>query len=171
MDRSHIVNELLQKHPHLRAYVNYIEKRDEKLEAENRELRLKLEELEQQLKDTNKAVRSLLFKPDKEPSEPKKLGPLEGHEPHNRELPAQIHRRQKLELQHCPDCGHALGRPFRTRKRIVEDIREPEPFNTEYEIPYYWCRMRQADCALPRGRNRRVPRLPRKQEILLRERL
>jgi DNA-directed RNA polymerase subunit RPC12/RpoP len=139
MDRPHIVNELLQKYPHLRAYVNYMEKHNDTLEAENRELRLKLEELEQQIKDTNKTVRSILFKPDKDNSEPKKLGPPENHEPHNRQIPTLIHRRQKLELHQCPDCGHRLGKPVRTRKRYVEDIKEPEPFNTEYEIPYYWC--------------------------------
>ncbi len=139
MNRPKHVSDLLVKDPHLRAYINYIEKLDERLEAENKELRLKLEELEQQIKDTNKTVRSLLFKPDKENSEPKKLGPPENHEPHNRQMPTHIHRRQRLELQQCPDCGHRLGKPVRTRKRYVEDIKEPEPFNTEYEIPYYWC--------------------------------
>jgi len=139
MDRPKQVSDMLVKDQHLRAYINYTEKQNRELLEENRMLKLKLEELEQQIKDTNKTVRSLFYKQDKENSEPKKLGPPENHEPHNRQMPTLIHRRHTLELHQCPDCGHKLGKPVRTRKRYVEDIKEPEPFNTEYEIPYYWC--------------------------------
>ena len=99
------------------------------------ELQKRIEELECQMKE----VKSCIWKSNRNTDEPKKLGPPANHEPHNRPPPKQIHRAVKLSLDRCPGCGGKLSGPFRTRKRYVEDIRPPEPFNTEYEIPYYWC--------------------------------
>ncbi len=110
---------------------------------ENVELRKRIEQLEQHNKNLEehlKEIRSYIWKPQKEQQEPKKLGPPENHKPHNRPPPDTIHRKAKLSLSNCPECNSRLPKPVRTRKRYVEDIRQPEPFNTEYEIPYYWCR-------------------------------
>lgn len=100
------------------------------------ELQKRIEELEGQVKE----IKSCIWKPSRQTDEPKKLGPPVNHEPHNRPNPKQIHKTAKLSLDKCPECGGKLSAPVRTRKRYVEDIRPPEPFNTEYEIPYYWCK-------------------------------
>lgn len=139
MDRPNEVNRLLQKSHHLRAYINHIEKENRVLAGEISELKKRIEELEQAVKDTSKAVRSLLYKERKQTDSPKKLGPPEGHTGHVREMPRVIHRREELSLKECPDCQGPLSGPVRMRTRIVEDIRPPEPMNTEYRIPYYWC--------------------------------
>ena len=139
MDRPDEVNGLLQRYPHLRAYINWLERENIELRSNNKELMLKIEELEQLIKETNKTVRSILFKSNNQIDEPKKLGPPNNHRPNNRPIPDKIHRKLRLSMKQCPDCGNKLSRPVRTRKRYVEDIRPPEPMNTEYQIPYYWC--------------------------------
>lgn len=140
MDRPRIVNKLLVKYPHLKAYVSYIEKENRDKDEQIAQLLQRIIDLEQQVKDNAKAVRSILYKPNKQNNEPKKLGPPENHEPNNRPIPDKVHRKVKLSLKQCPDCGKRLSKPVRIRNRYVEDIRPPEPMNTEYEIPYYWCR-------------------------------
>jgi len=110
---------------------------------ENNELKKRiaiLEEKNRELEEQVKEIKSYIWKPSRRTDEPKKLGPPVNHEPHNRPPPKQMHRIVKLSLDKCPDCGGGLSEPVRTRKRYVEDVRPPEPFNTEYEIPYYWCR-------------------------------
>lgn len=134
------MNRLLSRYPHLERYVNYIENENRELRSENKELRLKVAELEQQIEQNTKAIRSILFKASNQTDEPKKLGPPKNHKPSNRPVPKQIHRKLRLSLKRCPDCNHKLSKPVRTRKRYVEDIRPPEPMNTEYQIPYYYCK-------------------------------
>ena len=106
------------------------------LRKENEELKKRVDDLESQMKE----IKSYIWKPKKQTDEPRKLGPPENHKPHNRPVPEKIHRKVRLSLGKCPDCGGRLSKPLRTRKRYVEDIRPPEPMNKEYEIPYYWCR-------------------------------
>lgn len=103
---------------------------------ENKELKKRIEELEQQVKE----IKSYIWKPKKQTDNPKKLGPPKNHRSNNRPIPNDIHRKESLGLNKCPDCNARLSKPVRTRKRYVEDITQPEPLNTEYEIPYYWCR-------------------------------
>jgi transposase len=107
------------------------------------ELRKHLEDVEnknRELEEQIKEIRSYIWKSNKQTAEPKKLGPPENHKPYNRPVPEKVHRKIMLSLDKCPDCGNELSKPVRTRKRYVEDIRPPEQLNTEYEIPYYWCR-------------------------------
>jgi len=99
-----------------------------------------LEEKNREMGEQLKEIKSYIWKSNQRTGEPRKLGPPANHEPHNRPPPKQIHREVKLSLGECPCCGGKLSAPVRRRKRYVEDIRPPEPFNTEYEIPYYWCR-------------------------------
>jgi transposase len=98
-------------------------------------LQKRIEELESQVKE----IKSYIWKPNNQAAEPKKPGPPMNHRPNNRPVPKQIHRIVRLSLDECPDCGGVLSAPVRTRKRYVEDIRPPEPMNTEYHVPYYWC--------------------------------
>lgn len=106
------------------------------LKQNNQLLKKYNEQLEGQIKE----IKSYIWKPKRQATRPKKIGPPENHKPHNRPIPKKIHRKQRLSLVKCPDCGKELSKPVRTRKRYVEDIRPPEPMNTEYEIPYYYCK-------------------------------
>lgn len=109
---------------------------------ENRELKERIRRLEEQNKELAgqlREIKSYIWKPNSQAAEPRKPGPPMGHGPHNRPVPKQIYRTVKLSLDKCPGCGGGLSAPVRTRKRYVEDIRPPEPLNTEYGIPYYWC--------------------------------
>lgn len=102
---------------------------------ENIELRKELEKLKDQVKE----IKSYIWKPKIQTINPKKIGPPINHEPHNRPIPDQIHEKKELSLSNCPECKSPLSEPVRTRKRYVEDIKPPEPINTEYTIPHYWC--------------------------------
>lgn len=90
------------------------------------ELKERIERLESQLKE----VKSYIWKPKRETNAPAKLGPPENHDPHNRPIPDKIHRKVTLSLPACPHCNGRLSKPVRRRKRYVEDITQPEPFNT-----------------------------------------
>src|SRR3989338_1246140 len=102
---------------------------------ENIELRKELEKLKDQVKE----IKSYIWKPKIQTINPKKIGPPINHEPHNRPIPDQIHEKKELSLSNCPECKSPLSEPVSTRKRYVEDIKPPEPINTEYTIPHYWC--------------------------------
>ena len=99
------------------------------------DLQKRIEELEQQVKE----IKSYIWKPKNQTDKPRELGPPDNHEPHNRPIPDKIHRKVNLKLARCPDCNGELSKPVRTRRRYVEDIAQPEPFNTEFTIPYYYC--------------------------------
>ena len=100
------------------------------------ELIKRIEELEQQVRE----LKSYIWKPKIQTVKPLKLGPPENHEPNNRPIPKHIDETKKLSLKRCPECNGKLSKPIRVRKRYTEDIRQPEPYNTEYHIPYYYCR-------------------------------
>ena len=102
-----------------------------RLEGQNK----RIEKLEERIQELS----SWIWKPQKS-NTPKKQGAKQNHEPHNRPPPDEIHEKKELSLSNCPDCGNSLPeKPVRTRKRYVEDIRPPEPINTEYTVPHYWC--------------------------------
>ncbi len=110
---------------------------------ENQELKQRIAMLEQdnaKLADQIKEIKSYIWKPMAQNPNRKPLGPPKNHEPNNRPIPDKIHRKVDLKLDRCPDCNAKLSKIVRTRKRYVEDIKPPEQFNTEYTIPYYWCK-------------------------------
>lgn len=121
-----------------------LQERNQLLEQRMKELQRRLDELEQRntaLQDQINTLRSYVWKPKRqEPEEPKQLGPPKNHEPHHRPPPAEIHETKNLSLAKCPHCDTRLGKPVRIRDRYVEDIRPPEPWNTRYTIPVYYCR-------------------------------
>lgn len=107
------------------------------------ELRDELKELKQQNKQLTERVDDLtrmVWRPKQQATHPKPLGPPSNHAPHNRPLPTDIHRKAHPTLSHCPECNGSVSPTGRTRTRFVEDIAPPQPFNTEYTVPYYWCR-------------------------------
>jgi hypothetical protein len=112
------------------------------IKEENKELKERMKQVEEKNRELEaqlREIKSYIWKPEKRAEVPRKLGPPMNHEPHNRPPPKQVHRIVRLSLGKCPGCGGVLSAPVRTRKRYVEDIRPPEPLNTGYEIPYYWC--------------------------------
>lgn len=107
------------------------------------ELRKRIEQLDEHNKKLEEQIRQIaskIWKPRHQTTNPRKQGPPKNHKPHNRPVPTDIHRKETLSLDTCPECHHPLSTPVRTRTRYVEDISPPEPFNTEYTIPSYWCR-------------------------------
>lgn len=129
MDIPNSLRNLMQKDHDVRVFVSHVLK-------ENNELKERIKNIEAEVKE----MKSYIWKPKRQASRPRKPGPPKGHKPHNRPIPKKIHRKSRPEMDECPGCGGGLSGPVRTRKRYVEDISPPEPFNTEYEIPYYWCR-------------------------------
>ena len=109
--------------------ISELKKRIELLERRNKDM-------EEQLKE----ISSYVWKPKRHTTTPQKLGPPAGHEPHTRPVPDTVHRTVSLSLKRCPECSRALSKPVRMRERYVEDIRPPEPLNTRYLIPVYYCR-------------------------------
>jgi len=70
----------------------------------------------------------------------KKPGGQTGHDGHSRDKPERIDKRVEHQLPTCPDCGGALKRTGRTRKRVTEDI--PADLTsevTEHTIHRDWC--------------------------------
>jgi len=67
------------------------------------------------------------------------IGAPKGHEGTTRPIP-KPNRFETLKLRECPDCGKRLGRPICVKKRIIEDIQEPQPLIiTQFTIPHYFC--------------------------------
>jgi transposase len=69
----------------------------------------------------------------------KKPGAKKGHRGARRRSPEITHRKEHAPLNHCPDCGTALGEPAAHRSRIIEDIIETRPEAVEHTIPRHWC--------------------------------
>src|SRR3989344_7265606 len=76
--------------------------------------------------------------PEREKSN-NKVGAPKGHEGTTRPTP-EPNRFKELKLKRCPDCGKLLGRPRFIKKKIIEDIPEPQSLViTEFTIPHYFC--------------------------------
>lgn len=69
----------------------------------------------------------------------KKPGQKKGHLGVARRAPESITHWVEHTLDHCPQCGEALGRPIRQSKRIIEDLPAARPQVTEHTIHGYWC--------------------------------
>jgi transposase len=80
-------------------------------------------------------------KPGRDPRKRrKKPGGKPGHEGSSRETPDRIDKQVTHELPACPDCGGALHRTGRQRKRIIEDLPAASGSEvTEHTIHRDWC--------------------------------
>jgi transposase len=108
--------------------------------------------LESQLKknsgNSSKPPSSDIVKPpktqNKSGKQPKlKQGAQPGHEQHLRQpiAPEQIDEIIKLELAHCPDCGHPLDLDSAETKTFQQIEFIDKPFVvTEYQQLMYWCK-------------------------------
>lgn len=67
------------------------------------------------------------------------IGAPKGHEGTTRPTP-KPNKFEVLKLVACPHCNKRLGRPRSIKKKIIEDIPEPQPLIiTEFTIPHYFC--------------------------------
>lgn len=102
------------------------------------DLQARIEDLEKQVKETNQAVRSLLYKPDRK-NKNSKLGPPKGHKAHHRPRPDHVDETISLSLDRCPECDNNLGKVVETKERFIEDIKPAKPHVRRYIIHRYYC--------------------------------
>jgi len=68
-----------------------------------------------------------------------KVGAPKGHVGTTRPTP-EPNRFEELKLITCPNCNKQLGRLRSVKKKIIEDIPDPQPLIiTEFTIPHYFC--------------------------------
>ena len=70
---------------------------------------------------------------------PKRPGRKAGHEGVTRGKPKQIDRVVELELTHCPDCQHPVGKSQEVIEHIQEDIIPAHVEVTCFRKHRYWC--------------------------------
>jgi transposase len=117
----------------------------EQLKRENELLKAKVSELEARLAKYENAHTppSLRHgrnrKKDQDKNNHGKPGQKIGHKGVTRPFPtpdSQI----EVTMNRCPDCGAALGTPFKIESKIIEEIPEPQPIIViEYKIAHYKC--------------------------------
>jgi len=127
--------QILEENKHLQDENKHLQDENKHLQEENKKMR----EQVYQMKERIDKLEERVFKPKHQNPYPLPRGPPAGHVPYNRPAPSTIHRRVALQLPNCPECNTPLSPPVRGRKRYVEDIAPPQPLNTEYIIPTYWC--------------------------------
>lgn len=118
---------------------------NERLKAENEELKKENESLRQKLaiyKDTRlqKQERKFLPRRRRERTEIRYPGRPKGYQGTTRPYPKPDRVVEASELETCPNCRGKLGRPFRVRRRIIEELGNPQPVEViGYEEFYYHC--------------------------------
>jgi len=111
-----------------------LQKRTMQLEQKNRELERRL-----------LAYENAHTPPSQQRKYPKRersgmgVGAPKGHEGVTRPTPAP-NKFEELKLVSCPKCNKQLGRPRSIKKKIIEDIPDPQPLIiTQFTIPHYFC--------------------------------
>ncbi|MAF80983.1 hypothetical protein CL628_03135 [bacterium] len=137
-----LYRKVTQENNQLRRKVKQLE---EEVTTKDEELAKVKEELQKQ-EDTNKKLRTLLFKREKphrslRPTENKPRSLASYTRPKPKEQDITEHK--VLTLDSCPDCGHDVSAPQSERTRIIEDIVfHPQPEVTEWTIQRHYC----SDC-------------------------
>jgi len=122
------------------------------LQEENAQLKHKIEELLEYIKDLEARLAkyenahtppSLKGGSNRKKEQNKgdngKPGQKVGHKGITRPQ-AKPDKQVDVTADRCPDCGTKLGDPFRTESKIIEEIPEPQPIIvTEYKIAHYRC--------------------------------
>ena len=111
------------------------------LEEENTFLKEKIEGLENRLKAYENAHTPPSLSKKKPPKKPSsgKLGAPKGHPKYERKEPEITGSREYVECT-CPHCQSDLDKPYKTVRKIVEEIPEPQPIEViEHLINHYKC--------------------------------
>ena len=131
----------------------------EKLEAENEELRSKLQQRDRELSERQKeldrlrrhaAALDVATPPSKKlhrpaaPAEPRskgrRPGGQPGHAPHRRPQPDHVDETLDLTLDLCPGCQSELGEPSDSYERFVTELVPAYLFVLKLLVHRYWCR-------------------------------
>lgn len=129
------------------AEVSKLERKVERLEAENEQLREQLRSLELQLEE----YRRKFFKKNKGKGDeqeqasrvPKKRGAPKGHPGTTRKKPERVDEHVDVRLKQCPHCGgKKLSRCNRYEDHYQEDIVIPRAKVTRFRHHFYYC----SDC-------------------------
>lgn len=94
------------------------------LDQENEKLRKEIEELKEQIKKPSQKEKKSesLKKAKKKSKPPHEWGRKAGHPGCTRPKPDHIDREVSQELNRCPKCNEALGKPIGVIEHIQEDI-------------------------------------------------
>lgn len=124
-------------------------KRIEQLEAENLKLKKQLLATQKKVIEFEHRLRAYenahtppsKSKKKREPKEPSgKLGAKKGHPKWERTQPKPTKTVEYSEDE-CPHCKHALGKPAKTVRRLIEEIPKPRSVKvTEHLINHYECK-------------------------------
>lgn len=101
-------------------------------------LKKRMDELEQQMRQSNRSIRSLLYKPNIK-TRSIRLGPPKGHKANHRPRPNHADETINLALCSCPHCNNELGRVTQVKERFIEDIQPATPHVRKYLISWYYC--------------------------------
>ena len=125
--------------------IKQLQELNEQLRRENELLKAKIIELEAKLSQYENAhtppslSRGRNRKKDQDKNNHGKPGQNIGHKGVTRPY-ATPDRQVEVKMDRCPDCGAALGTPFKVDSKIIEEIPEPQPIIvTEYKIAHYRC--------------------------------
>lgn len=126
-----------EEYEKLLALVAELQQRIAHLEKENAELRKQLGK-DAPPPSTPSAMIPTYKKPPARKRN-KKPGGNDGHPGTRRMTPAHIDETLEHTLEHCPQCGVALGEPVESRTRVTEDIPPVRVIVTEHVIHRYFC--------------------------------
>ncbi len=129
-------------------------RRLDQLEAENQELRKKLEERNRELDRLKHSTAALdVATPSSKkvdrpsmpaPAEPRRKGRhpggQPGHAPHSRPRPDHFDDTLDLTLDRCPGCQEKLGEPSDSYERFVSELVPAYLFVLRILVQRYWCR-------------------------------
>lgn len=120
-----------------------LKRRLEQTEGENKRLQEKLREAEETIKqkdDANKKLRALLFKQERHHTTRTHAPTPRSAASYRRPKPEHVSEAKDLLLASCPTCGTAVTNPVSSRTRMIEDILlTPQTHVTEWTIHRYWC--------------------------------
>ncbi len=119
-----------------------LRKRIKELEDENKDLKKKVVDLEQQLSffQNPHMPSSKQFFKKRVPHTSKNLGAPRGHEGATRKTPEPTETINHF-LTKCPKCNDPLDKPFDIEEMIEEEIPEPQPVKTtKHVIGFYDCK-------------------------------
>jgi len=129
----------------LEGKVKQLRQEKQQLKDENQDLQQQLKEAQEKIRqqeDTNKKLRTLLFKKQqgKLRTQRSKQAKPRTAASYTRPAPKQITEKKELVLEHCPECNTSVSDPISSRTRIIEDIIfHPKPAVVEWTIYRHWC--------------------------------
>jgi len=121
-----------------RDLVRVILSQDQKIEYQSK----KIEDLERRLlayENAHTPPSKQMHYPKREKKEDAKRGAPKGHKGVTRKTPDPTESKT-LQLDACPHCCTALGKPKYVERRVIEELPDPQPLRViEFFVPHYHC--------------------------------